>query len=50
MMQHVSDFITAVLCMFRASCAHHQEYKKYTDAAATGTGSFVKYNLITLTS
>ena len=28
-MQQVADFITAVLYMFRASCAHHQEYKKY---------------------
>jgi len=37
-MQQVADFITAVLYMFWASCAHHQEYKKNTDEAATGTG------------
>jgi hypothetical protein len=31
MMQQDADFITAeVLYMFRASCAHHQEYKILT--------------------
>jgi len=40
MMQQVADFITAVLYVLWASCAHHHEYKKYTDAAATGTGSY----------
>ena len=30
-MQQDADFITAdFLCMFRASCAHHQEYKILT--------------------
>ena len=27
-MQQDADFITAVLYVFRASCTHHQEYKK----------------------
>jgi len=36
-MQQDADFITAdFLYMFRALCAHHQEYKM----AATGTGSY----------
>ena len=49
-MQKNADFITAdFLYMFRASHAHHQEYKN-TDTATTGTGSSVKYKIITLTS
>ena len=39
-MQQDADFFTAdFLYMFRASIAHHQEYKN-TDTVATGTGSY----------
>ena len=44
MMQHDADFITAdFLYMFRASCAHHEEYKIPVQVVMFADGSSLRH-------